>query len=51
MYEVLKMGRLHNLNISCQLDLFDKLVRILLYGSEVWGTYKTVITEIENKYT
>ena len=48
MYEVLKKGRLHILNISCQLDLFDKLVKpILLYGSEIWGTYKTAITEIE----
>ena len=32
MYEVLKRGRKHNLSISCQLDLFDKLVKpILLY--------------------
>ena len=38
MYEVLKKGRKHNLSISCQLDLFDKLVKpILLYGCEVWG--------------
>jgi hypothetical protein len=26
MYEVLKLGRLHNLTIPCQLDLFDKMV-------------------------
>jgi hypothetical protein len=32
MYEVLEKGRKHNLSISCQLDLFDKLVKpILLY--------------------
>jgi hypothetical protein len=38
MYEVKKKGRKHNLSISCQLDLFDKLVKpILLYGSEIWG--------------
>jgi hypothetical protein len=38
MYEVIKMGRKHNLSLSCQLDLFDKLVKpILLYGSEIWG--------------
>jgi hypothetical protein len=38
MYEVIKMGRKHNLSISCQLDLFDKLVKsILLYGCEIWG--------------
>jgi hypothetical protein len=37
MYEVIKMGRKHNLSLSCQLDLFDKLVKpILLYGSEIW---------------
>jgi hypothetical protein len=33
MYEVLKKGRLHNLSIQCQLDIFDKTVKpILLYG-------------------
>ena len=38
LYEVLKLGRVHNLSISCQLDLFDKMVKpILLYGCEVWG--------------
>jgi hypothetical protein len=26
MYEVLKLGRLHNLTIPWQLDLFDKMV-------------------------
>jgi hypothetical protein len=38
MYEVLKKGRLHNLSIQCQLDIFDKTVKpILLYGCETWG--------------
>ena len=38
MYEILKKGKLHKLSISCQLDIFDKVVKpILLYGSEVWG--------------
>ena len=33
MYEVIKKGRKHNISISCQLDLFDKLVKpILLYA-------------------
>jgi hypothetical protein len=37
MYEVMKKGRKHNLSISCQLDLFDKLVKLrLLYGCEIW---------------
>jgi hypothetical protein len=36
MYEVLKKGRLHNLSIKSQYDLFDKIVKpILLYG--FWG--------------
>jgi hypothetical protein len=36
MYEVLKKGRLHNLSIQCQLDIFDKTVKpILLYGCEI----------------
>jgi hypothetical protein len=35
MYEVLKKGRLHNLSIQCQLDIFDKTVKpILLYGCD-----------------
>ena len=38
MYEVLKLGRTHNLSIPCQLDLFDKMVKpVLLYGCEIWG--------------
>ena len=38
MYAVLKKGRLHNLSIECQLDLFDKIVKpVLLYGCEIWG--------------
>ena len=37
-YAVLKKGRLHNLSIKCQYDLFDKIVKpILLYGCEIWG--------------
>jgi hypothetical protein len=47
MYEVLKKGRKHNLSISCQLDLFDKLVKpILLYGCEVWGFGNNEILEL-----
>ena len=38
MYSVLKKGRLNNLSIECQLDLFDKIVKpVLLYGCEIWG--------------
>ena len=43
MYEVLKRGRIHNLAIECQLELFNKMVKpILLYGSEVWGFCKNI---------
>jgi hypothetical protein len=36
MFEVLKRGKVHNLSIQCQLDLFDKIIKpILLYGCEV----------------
>jgi hypothetical protein len=46
MYEVIKKGRKHNLSISCQLDLFDKLVKsILLYGCEIWGSANNDILE------
>ena len=38
MYEVLKLGRKHNLSIECLLRLFDKMVKPnLLYGCEIWG--------------
>ena len=38
MYEVLKLGRKHNLSIKCLLILFDKMVKpVLLYGCEIWG--------------
>jgi hypothetical protein len=37
-YEVLKLGRTHNLSIPCQLNLFDKMVKpVLLYGCEIWS--------------
>jgi hypothetical protein len=39
-------GRLHNLSIQCQLDIFDKTVKpILLYGCETWGFGKNDIIE------
>ena len=35
MHAVLKRGRLHNLSIKCQYDLFDKIVKpIISYGCE-----------------
>ena len=38
MYKVIKKGRKNGLSISCQLDLFDKLVKpVLLYGCGIWG--------------
>jgi len=46
MYEVIKKGRKHNLSISCQFDLFDKLVKpILVYGCEIWGLGNNDILE------
>jgi len=37
MYDILKSGEFNNLSISCQLELFDKVVKpILLYGYELW---------------
>lgn len=41
MFEVLKRGKVHNLSIQCQLDLFDKIIKpMLLYGCEVWFFFK-----------
>jgi hypothetical protein len=46
MFEVLKRGKIHNLSIQCQLDLFDNIIKpILLYGCEVWGFSKNEIIE------
>ena len=46
MYDIIKKGRLHNLNIETQLDLFDKIVvPILLYGCEIWGTGDNSVIE------
>ena len=38
MYAILNKGRVHNLSVSCHLDLFDKIIiPMLTYGSEIWG--------------
>ena len=52
MYEVLKKGRLHNLSIKCQYDLFDKIVKpTLLYGCELWGfTNLDIIIRVHLKF-
>lgn len=52
MFNVLKKGRLHNLSIKCQIDLFNKIVKpILLYGSEIWGySNNDVLERIQLKF-
>jgi hypothetical protein len=46
MYEILKRGKFHNLSISCQLDLFDKVVKLILrYGCELCGLSNCDIIE------
>ena len=52
MYDVIKKGRLHNLSIECQIELFDKIVKpILIYGSEVWGFgNNSVIKRVHMKF-
>ena len=46
MFEILRKGRLHNLSVSCQYDLFHKIVTpILLYGCEIWGHVNTDLIE------
>ena len=37
MYEVLKKGRLHNLSIKSQYDLFDKIVKPSCYMGAKYG--------------
>jgi hypothetical protein len=32
MYDILKSGEFHNLSISCQLELFDKVVKPYIYS-------------------
>jgi hypothetical protein len=52
MHEILKRGKFHNLSISCQLDLFDKVVKpILLYDCELWGLSNCdIIERVHLKY-
>jgi hypothetical protein len=46
LYEFLKLDRLYNLSIKCQLDFFDKMVKpVLLYGCEIWGMGNNDILE------
>jgi hypothetical protein len=46
LYEFLKLGRLYNLSIKCQLDFFDQMVKpVLLYGCEIWGMGNNDILE------
>ena len=38
MYEVLESGRLHNLSVKCQLELFGSMIKpIILYECEKLG--------------
>ena len=52
MYEVLRKSRLHNLSVSCTVDLFIKIVKpILLYGSEIWGFSNfTLLERVQLKF-
>ena len=52
MYEIIKKGRIHNLSIKCQLELFDKVFKpILLYGCEIWGYgNNSVIERVHMKF-
>ena len=48
MYEILRKGRLHDLSVSCQYDLFHNIVTPILlhvYGCEIWGHVNTDLIE------
>jgi hypothetical protein len=46
MHNNLIKGRIHNVSVSCQLDLFDKIIiPMLTYGSEIWGYENIYILE------
>ena len=46
MHNNLIKGRVHNLSVSCQLDLFDKIIiPMLTYGSEICGYENIDISE------
>ena len=52
MYEILKLGRKHNLSIQCQLSLFDKMIKpILFYGCEIWGFGNNDVLEKVHVYS
>ena len=52
MYEMLKRGKFHNLSISRELDLFDKVVKpILFYSCELWELSNCdIIERVHLKY-
>jgi len=45
-------GRLHNLSVACQLNLFDTIAKpIWLYGCEVWGVgNKDIVERVQLKF-
>ena len=46
LYSVLSKCKRNHLSISCQMDLFDKIIQpILLYGCEIWGFSNTSLLE------
>ena len=51
MFAVLQKSRLFNLSIDCQLDLFDKILKPILYGCEIWGfSYLDTIERLHLKF-
>ena len=45
MYGVIGKCRKHNLAVDCALDMFDKIVKTVMFGCEVWGYNQSILIE------
>ena len=52
LYEILKLGQVHNLSINCQLDLFDKICEVWRYrNNEILERVQFKFCKLKSKAT
>jgi hypothetical protein len=47
MYEVLRKGRIHNLSIKCQLDLFDKIIKPIVFYCKMCNNFQLFVVIVK----